>query len=164
MWKQNWCNTSQKNKPIKQKRCQMCLHTVLEFSSSSIHTSIISTVWGTEGCRLDEVYINSVTSEPCVYTQGNVKVNRLLFTNWLHAQISAFSSFLCLSETWSFISLWGGESTETINMECKERTRKTWTWTWVDEHFVFCSHPGFKQICRHTVTAMFTCSLISFFE
>lgn len=36
---------------------------VLNFSALSFHTSIMSTVWGTESGRLDEVCINSVTSE-----------------------------------------------------------------------------------------------------
>lgn len=64
---------------------------VLKFSSLSTRASIVSTVWCTESSRLDEVYINSVTSELCACTRGDVKVKLLLFTDWLDDQIPLLS-------------------------------------------------------------------------
>lgn len=49
------------------------------------------TVWRSESSRLDEVYINSVTSELCERTRGDVNVRLLLFTGWPDDQIPLLS-------------------------------------------------------------------------
>lgn len=93
------------NKAVKRKHCQtyfepghagLCGCYVLNFSSLSTQASITSTVRCTGSSRLDEVYINSVTSELCGCTRGDVKVKLLLFTGWLDDEIPLLSPPFCV--------------------------------------------------------------------